>query len=63
MFEVRLQSFKLTIVDKYNTTIIGTDGDYSQRVAEVNVFYNCGELDWSYIVSEYVNGPNYNLTL
>lgn len=28
-----------------------------------DIFYNCGETKFSYIVSDFFNGPNYNLTV
>ncbi len=32
-------------------------------IEEIEVLYNCGLQEMEYIVSDYLNGPNYNLTV
>ena len=49
-------------MDKYNTSIINTH-KYYYDAPIFDVIYNCGELNMEYIVSDFLNGPNYNLTV
>jgi hypothetical protein len=58
-----MQRIEVNFVDKYNTSIVGIRQNKSNIVENIKVFYNCGELDWSYTVSDYVVGPNYNLSI
>jgi hypothetical protein len=53
-------SFQVTFVDRFNTSIVTSGAKYLDNL-NVSVFYNCGDPDWSYIASDYLIGPNYNL--
>lgn len=35
---------------------------YSNKLS-IDVFYNCGDPQLNYVVSDFINGPNYNLSL
>jgi len=49
---------QVTFIDKYNTTIFPLDNIQNS----IEAFYNCGEQKWTYIVSDFVDGPNYNVS-
>lgn len=55
---MNFQRVQVRFLDTYNTSIFS-----SRKVHEVNVLYNCGLQTMDYIVSDYLDGPNYNLTV
>jgi hypothetical protein len=59
---IQFQFFSVNFIDKYNTSIINTYRSYYD-IPTVEVIYNCGEMTMDYIVSDFLNGPNYNLTV
>ena len=56
---VLFKDFNVTFLDRYNTSITAVGND---SITDIELFYNCGEPTLDYIVSDLLNGPNYNLT-
>ena len=49
----------VNFVDKYNTSIVALDPKVYTN--DIKIFYNCGENKFNYILSDFLNGPNYNI--
>ena len=48
--------FTITFISKMNTSIMSVDDGI-----ETDVFYNCAEQNFKYQITDYYNGPNFNL--
>ena len=55
---MNFKRLEVRFLEKYNTSIFS-----SSKVNEVNVLYNCGLQTLDYKISDYLDGPNYNLTV
>ena len=57
---VILQKFNVTFIDSFNTSI--TSMGKAAENSGLDIFYNCGELSMDYQITDFFNGPNFNLT-
>jgi len=47
-------------MDKYNTSIV-TLINFNEKT-DIPILYNCGQNRINYIINDYLNGPNFNLS-
>lgn len=55
------QVFNVTFIDRYNTSIMLMNAQSASPNVQLNSFYNCGQNNLNYILSDSLNGPFYDL--